>query len=259
MRFHPLADAVGLMVLRFLVILGATEVATLLGIVGWSQGLFANIIVTLLAIALVNRRRLWRSIGMTTVWRSALALLALAPLAFEAVTWALPAGVVSREPGYALWGLTLLLVGVNEELFARGLVLSTLERAYSVRVAVVGTGAIFGLQHLSAFALSNRAADDVLMNVLLSGIYGFALAAYQVRFRWIWPLILVHATADWVTILAAEPLPDLWIGLAHLSMVVYGIVLLRSRRSGDGTEGRRGNRTTPAAAGVDGLGRGASD
>ena len=228
------------MVLRFLVILGATELATLLGIVGWSQGLFANIVVTLLAIALVTRRRLWRSIGMTTVWRSRLALLALVPLAFEAVTWALPAGVASREPGDAMWGLTLLLVGVNEELFARGLILTRLERAYPVRVAVVGTGAFFGLQHLSAFALSNRAAEDVLMNVLLSGIYGFALAAFQVRFRWIWPLILVHATADWVTILAVQPLPDIWIGLAHLLMIAYGIALLRSRPSGSAPEGQPG-------------------
>ena len=75
---------------------------------------------------------------------------------------------------------------------------------------------LFGLQHLSAFALTSRGAGDILMNVLLSGVYGFALAAYQLRFRWIRPLILVHALADFTTVLAIELLPDLLVGVSHV-------------------------------------------
>ena len=70
------------------------------------------------------------------------------------------------------------------------------------------------------------------MNVLLSGVYGFVLATYQLRFRWIWPLILVHATADFTTILAAQPLPDPVIAVAHVLMLVLGLVLLRGAAVG---------------------------
>lgn len=94
--------------------------------------------------------------------------------------------------------------------------------------AVVWTAALFGLQHLSAFALTSRGAGDILGNVALSGVYGFALAAYQARFRWIWPLIGIHALADFTTILAVEPLPDLLIGVAHVLLLAFGVVLLRT-------------------------------
>lgn len=214
-RLPPLVDAAGLHVLRFAVIAITLQLAALAGLSGWSLGLVANVVVSILAITLMTRRRLWRTSGMTTVWRSRVAAVALVPLVLEAVSWALPAGVTARAPGFGLWALTLLLVGVNEELFSRGLVLDRLRTAYRPWVAAACTGALFGLQHLSALALTSRGTADVLGNVLLSGVYGFALAAFQLRFRWLWPLILVHATADWVTILARESLPDV-LSLIHI-------------------------------------------
>ncbi|HEV2951120.1 MAG TPA: CPBP family intramembrane glutamic endopeptidase, partial [Actinomycetota bacterium] len=113
------------------------------------------------------------------------------------------------------------------ELISRGVILSRLSEAYRPYLAVTLTAAFFGLQHLSAFALTSRDAGDILGNVLLSGIYGFALGAYQLSFRWIWPLIFVHALADSTTTLAAEPLPDLLIGLSHFLLLAFGVVLLR--------------------------------
>lgn len=148
------------------------------------------------------------------------------PLALEAVSWALPAGLRVQAPGYLLWGGTLLLVGVNEELISRGVVLSRLQSAFRPVGAVVLTAALFGLQHLSAFALTSRQVGDILGNVVLSAVTGFALAAYQFRFRWLWPLILVHATANFTVVLAARPLPDLYVGLAHALLLVFGIAVL---------------------------------
>jgi hypothetical protein len=63
--------------------------------------------------------------------------------------------------------------------------------------------------------------------------FGFAAvirdraAVHQFRFRWIWPLILVHALADFTTVLAAEPLPDLLVGVSHILLLAFGIILLR--------------------------------
>lgn len=217
------------MLVRFLIMFFTLEVAAAAGVGGWYLGLLANVAVTIFAAVLVTRRRLWASIGATTLWRSWWALAALAPLALDAVSWALPARLVREDPGFLLWGVTLLLVGVNEELISRGVILSRLEVAYRPLLAVTITAALFGLQHLSAFALTSREAGDILGNVALSGIYGFALAAFQWRFRWIWPLILVHALADFVTLLAAEPLSDGLIVAAQVTMLALGLVLLRWR------------------------------
>lgn len=235
MRLHPLADAAGIHVLRFLVMIGVLAIAGAVGVEGWYLGLVANVAVTVLAVVLMTKRRLWRSSGATVAWRSWVAFIVLIPLAFEAISWALPAGLLERDPGYPLWALTLLLVGVNEELISRGVVLSKLLEAYSRVWAVTLTAALFGLQHLSAFALTSRGAGDILGNVGLSAVAGFALAAYQSRFGWIWPLILVHATADFTTLLAAEPLPDVLIAAAHVTLLGLGIALLRWPRTQSST------------------------
>lgn len=118
-------------------------------------------------------------------------------------------------------------MGVNEELFSRVVILSRLEQAFRAAWAVTITAVLFGLQHLSALALTDRGLEDVAFNVLLSGVYGFALAAYQVRFRWVWPLILIHALADFTTILAVEELPEWLIAVNHVGLLVFGLAVLR--------------------------------
>lgn len=241
-RLPPLADAAGITLLRFLVMLVVLELAGAAGVEGWYLGLVANIAVTVLAVVLVTRRGLWRACGFTVAWRSWAALVTLVPLAFEAVSWTLPAGLLPQDPGYLLWAVTLLLVGVNEELISRGVILSRLQEAYRPWSAVTLTATLFGLQHLSAFALTSRDAGDILGNVALSGISGFALAAYQWRFRWIWPLILVHGVADFTTLLAAKPLPDVLIGAAHVMLLALGLGLLRwpgGRAQGSGGQDDR--------------------
>lgn len=162
---------------------GPLEISGLLGVSGWTLGFVANIAVTVFAVALVSQRRLWRRAGVTVRWRGPIALAALAPLAFEALSWTLPAGIAPQDPGLALWAAALLLVGINEELISRGVILERLADAYRAGVAVSVTAVLFGLQHLSALVLTSRAFDDVALNVLLAGVYGVALAAYQLRFR----------------------------------------------------------------------------
>ncbi|MGY2081306.1 CPBP family intramembrane glutamic endopeptidase [Modestobacter sp. SYSU DS0657] len=227
MRLPALADAAAVHVGRFLVMLGALELAGALGVSGWYLGLVANVAATGYAVVLVTRRRLWRAIGATTVWRSWAAALAALPLLAEALSWAVPAGLHDREPGVGLWVLTLLLVGLNEELTSRGVVLSGLLTRYRPVWAVTLTAALFGLQHLSALALTDRGLGDVLGNVGLSAVTGFAWAAWQWRYRWIGVLVGVHALADLTTLLAVEPLPDAAVAAAHVGLLAFGVLLLR--------------------------------
>lgn len=164
---------------------------------------------------------------MLILWRSRLAALALIPLVAEALSWLVPGGFENRAPGAWLWAVTLLLVGLNEEMFSRGIVLDRLARAYRPFPAVLWTAGLFGLQHLSAFALTDRAVGDVLGNVVLSAIYGLALASFQLRFRWLWPLVIIHGLADWTTILAPRHYSEVIIGAWQAVFIGYGLWLLR--------------------------------
>ena len=227
--------AVAVQVGRFLVLLAAVLLAPLVGVTGWWIFFVGTAACTVYAVVLVSRYRLWRRIGAT--WRSPGrgALPWLVPFAVEAALWTVPSGLVDRAPGSGLWTLSLLLVGVNEELVSRGVVLERLGRAFPALPAVAITAALFGLQHLSAFATTSRGAVDVLGNVAASACFGFALAAYQARFHWIAPLIVAHAGLDLVTVLSGRPFGDTAIAVMSVGYLIVGVVLLR--------------RGSPAAAG----------
>jgi hypothetical protein len=91
---------------------------------------------------------------------------------------------------------------------------------------------MFGLQHLSLLATGDPATEDVLTILVLTAIYGFALGAFQFRFAWVLPLILVHAASDFTQILTTEPVPFAMHVVIHLGLLAYGIVLLKGHRAG---------------------------
>lgn len=219
--------AVAVQVGRFAVIVAGLALAPLLGISGWYAGLFVNALCCLYAAALVTRRRLWRRSGFLTWWRGrTAALLLLVPLA-EALSWVVPGGPVDRVPGYALWALSLLMVGFNEELISRGVVLDRLARDFGALATVTITAALFGLQHLSLLLTTSRGTVDVLTNVLASACYGFGLAAFQYRFAWVSALILLHGLSDFTTLLASNAFGDLVVAAISIMYVGYGLLIVR--------------------------------
>lgn len=229
---NALVLAVAIQLARFGLIMGALAIAPDLGINGWYQGLFANAVCSLFAAAVVTWLGLWRRSGILTLWRSKRAAILLLPFVFEALIWlAYPGGFGPRPPGYGLWALTLLLVGVNEELTSRVAVLGTLRKAFRPAPAVALAGIMFGLQHLSLFATGDPSTEDVLTIVVLTSIYGFALGAFQFRFAWVLPLILVHAASDFTQILTSEPVPFAMHVVISLGLLAYGIRLLKGRRA----------------------------
>lgn len=217
----------GVHVLRFGVITGALALAPLLGISGWYLGLAANFACVVFAVVLVSVRGLWSRSGLFSLWRGRTAALLILPFVIEALLWAVPGGLIERPPGFGMWALTLLMVGLNEELTSRVVVLERLRRSFGAVAAVALTGVLFGLQHLSAFATSTRTLDDVLLNVLVSACYGIGLAAFQFRFRWVLPLVLVHGGADFTTILSANPLPDAVIVITCVVFLATAVLTLR--------------------------------
>ncbi|HXH33464.1 MAG TPA: CPBP family intramembrane glutamic endopeptidase [Plantibacter sp.] len=226
-RWRALGFGAAVHLLRFGVIMGALSFAPILGVSGWYLGLVANIVCVLFASVLVTARGLWRVSGLFSMQRGRTAALFLVPFILEVLLWMVPNGLVERPPGFGLWALTLLLVGVNEELISRVVVLERVRRSFGPSSAVAVTGVLFGLQHLSAFATTGREVDDVLLNVLVSACYGIALAAFQYRFRWVLPLVLLHAAADFTTILSADPLSDLVVAITCFAFLATAAVILR--------------------------------
>jgi len=237
-RVRALTFAVAVHIGRFAVLLLALLVAPIFGISGWYLGLAANIACVVYAAVLVTVRRQWRASGVFVAWRGLGAAIILLFLVAEVLAWAVPAGLENREPGFGMWALTLLLVGVNEELTSRVVVLERLRQAFGPYSAVALTAAVFGLQHLSAFATTSRDAVDIAGNVVVSACAGFALAAFQYRYQWLTPLIFVHAAADFTSILAIRPLGEGAVAVTAVGFVVLGFVTLRwSNRA----ETRRGS------------------
>lgn len=228
-RTRAVLFGVGVHLARFGVIAGALAAASALGVPGWYLGLTANVACVVFAAALVTWRRAWRTSGILVVRRGRTALLLLVPLLLEVVAWT-TGGLEDRPPGFGMWALTLLLVGINEELISRVVVLDRMRSSFAAPAAVTITAALFGLQHLSAFATTDRTAGDIALNVLVSACYGFALAAFQHRYRWVLPLIVLHAAADFTTILSLRPLGDPAIAVTLVVFLGLGVVLLRGPR-----------------------------
>ncbi|ACQ80372.1 Abortive infection protein [Beutenbergia cavernae DSM 12333] len=240
---RAVAVVLAVMLGRFALIVVGIEVLPLLGLRGWDVGLVVNGLCVVYAVVVVSAARMWSEIGLT-LWRSWPALLWLVPFALEAASWTWPQGPRDAEPGAGWWALTFVLVAVNEELLSRGFTLARLSRSFSTAIAVVSTGVLFGLQHLSALATSDADVGTVLTNVDLTAAFGFAFAAYQARFRWLTPLIVLHALSD----LAGELTPgspgDVVVLATTLLMVATGVVLLRHASRG-GPGGAASARTAP--------------
>jgi membrane protease YdiL (CAAX protease family) len=232
-RWQAVGFGVAVQAARFGVIMGALAIAPVLGISGWYLGLAANVACVVFAVVMVSVRGLWRTSGLLVVWRGRTAALLLLPLVVEVLLWAVPAGLENRPPGFGLWALTLLLVGINEELISRVVVLERMRSSFAAPAAVAITAALFGLQHLSALVTTVRSLDDVLLNVVVSASYGAALAAFQYRFRWVLPLILLHSAADFTTTLSRAPLPDAVVAVTVVMFVSQAALTLRGRRRVD--------------------------
>lgn len=76
-QWRALRFGVTVHAVRFVVIAGALWIGPLLGISGWYLGLFANVMCSIYAAALITHYRLWNIIGMWQPWKGRTAALCL--------------------------------------------------------------------------------------------------------------------------------------------------------------------------------------
>jgi membrane protease YdiL (CAAX protease family) len=122
------------------------------------------------------------------------ALFLIPMVAVEAAQIAL--GPISVKDGrlFSVAVIFTLLVGLNEELYFRGLILQALRQIGTAK-AIVISSAIFGVGH-AATALSGASPQYVAAQIIFAFLFGFAAAEFKVITGSILPLIAWHFMHD---------------------------------------------------------------
>ena len=122
----------------------------------------------------------------------------------------------------ALYALSMVCVGLLEEVIFRGLLFRAMERE-NLRRAIIVSAVTFGLGHIvNAFNGSGRTLPETLVQIAFAVAVGFALVLLFHRGGSLVPCILFHAANNALGAFAAEGGFAPWAG----ALVTGGIILL---------------------------------
>lgn len=114
--------------------------------------------------------------------------------------------------------VTMILVGFSEELMFRGIVLKGALREVSVLKAILISSALFSSLH-AVNVLAFVPLDGMVQQLVLTFIFGLAMACFALRVNSLVPLIVFHALWDMVQFLG-----DIWTSSFGL-LVFIGVVV----------------------------------
>ena len=144
-------------------------------------------------------------------------------IAIEAVSFiAEPITSVSRGRVVILLIFTLL-VGLNEELYYRGMLMRVLSQL-GVKKAIIISSVLFGLGH-AASALGGYAPQYVVLQILFAFLFGFVSAEFLVITKSVWPLIIWHFIHDFIGYLIGD-VGETISGISMISLAVQTVILL---------------------------------
>lgn len=168
--------------------------------------------------------------GIGQVWLYVpLLLLELAPLLIYGLHF-------NKQPVvYAVLLLFTILVGINEELYFRGLVFGYLNRI-STKAAIIGSSVIFGVLH-AVTALTGKNLGLVLLQVGFAFLAGLVLVQIVVLTKSLWPGILWHIVHNFLAFSTEDVFDDKAIIVASIQVIlllVYAIgmgIILSKRQA----------------------------
>lgn len=130
---------------------------------------------------------------------------------------------------YTVLALFTLLVGLNEELYFRGLVFHFL-RQKGPKAAVIGSAIIFGILH-AVNALSGTNPWAVLLQVVFAFLVGLVLALIVSVTKSLWIGILWHTVHNFISFSTESSLDQTAItviGIQVVIMLIYAVGLWRA-------------------------------
>jgi membrane protease YdiL (CAAX protease family) len=165
----------------------------------------------ILPLAMTVWRKGWSTGDLGLTWRVRSRSVAVFAVVFGVLSGCVPIltgqAVIGFDPLPA--GEFVLLAYTNsflEELYHRGVIQSTLERALGQGRAVLWGGMLFGLTHV-AFDMSRLLATQgplaVGLAVLLQAMAGWLLGIIYMKTRSLWPGIVCHYAVNWLSAILA--------------------------------------------------------
>lgn len=94
--------------------------------------------------------------------------------------------------------ISLLAIGLAEEMVNRVLILGALQRFGNV-FAVLVSSAIFGLMHINVY-LPEWSAWDAYWHVMMATGFGLLVSAIFIATRSYWVVVIFHALSDWTVV-----------------------------------------------------------
>jgi membrane protease YdiL (CAAX protease family) len=191
---------VTVLVMGFVAVVVA-EVANLSVVVYWSG---MNVVLALIGAVLLARLGWWHRVGFRRSERPGLHFLLWLPLC-PILIWNLSQIQIAElvSPGRALvWlGLTAIAAFV-EEVYYRGLMIRALEPRGLWKAAML-PALLFGATHVFN-GLAGFNWGIVAGQVIYATAIGFAYSAYALRTGLLWPVIIVHALANFADLIDQE-------------------------------------------------------
>jgi len=233
---HPYQSAAGFLVILVCIVLGTGAVNAILLEGPLVQVPLVDSVLACTGILVLMRLSWWEKAGYTSWIRWRDVPFFIPPIAVALLS--LTSGIPKTAPLtlFAFAALTFV-VGFAEELWFRGLILSSLLPVGILRAAAI-SAVCFALPHLlNVLGGTWDPAFTVVDTVAAFGL-GFTFAALRIRTGSIWPLVGVHALFDFTSIVAiggvevhAQSLPLLVTSVAvGGAFVTYGLFLLRGTR-----------------------------
>lgn len=188
-RRRPLLSALSLWFGMFVLYIVAGGVAQQMELGPTERTLLFGGLLSVVGLVIVALQRSWRAVGLgaPTTWTVALPLLVLPVIN-------LARGFHADLATAATLAVASLLVGLNEELWFRGLILRALAPK-GLNWAVWGSAILFGVLHL----LNGLAGQDLLVTLIqiaYAFVIGICYALVRLKGGSVWPLILIHAATD---------------------------------------------------------------
>ena len=134
-------------------------------------------------------------------------------------------------------GIFSWFIGLDEELFGRGLIYGLLENR-GREIALTGSAAIFGLQHFTNYLAGEDSFDYVLGHMVSAAGFGYLMAAVMLSTGSVWLSVFMHGLADyqWVlmeptqaTALTSGQTDWLFIGITTSLMVLLARFFISGR------------------------------
>jgi uncharacterized protein len=231
---HPYRSSAGFLLVVIVVVLavGLLNERFLMG--SLVQVAVVDITLAIAGIFLIARLGWWGTAGYTTGIRLSHIPLFILPVAIGLVS--VGQGIRVTAPLVILsFAALTLIVGFAEETFFRGLILTALLPAGTIR-AVLLSSFFFAAPHLlNVIGGTWDPAFTVVDSIAAFGL-GITFAAIRLRTGSIWPLVGIHALFDFTSLIALggvevaaqEPQVLLASVVIGIVFVLYGLFLLRN-------------------------------